>query len=418
MVYDGARRETQVQPVVPVTQIIESSLAKVQLAAHQSLGQLLEWPDLASAIAFRICIRVGIPLPAPMRHPVPELDQSGFRRAPMIAVYGFLLDQVGKETRRAWVTGIETLRGRDQFPGDRDSFVFNPREVLGIAHGLMLLNNDEDGHREWFANLLIRGLTNKQLSSPQTQLAAHIALEHVCPAKSRDLSLAPVDMDELTMDDLVLAATMICTIGGGTVLSMPPLEATFSKRLMSEPVTVTDSGEAAALLHLCKRLIDQISLVNRSAGALDLVLALCRRFSLFGQRLNYRYNQRIPLQINDEYDVQDLFHAILLLHFDDVRPEEWTPTYAGNASRVDFYLPDERLIVEVKMTRKTLQQREIVKQLTEDATRYAAMDRVDTLICLVYDPENYCKFPAALEKDVEESGRKLTVKAIVCPRGI
>ena len=46
--------------------------------------------------------------------------------------------------------------------------------------------------------------------------------------------------------------------------------------------------------------------------------------------------------------MQDLLHAILKLHFDDVRPEEYTPSYSGNASKVDFYLPPERLVVEAK----------------------------------------------------------------------
>jgi hypothetical protein len=27
---------------------------------------------------------------------------------------------------------------------------------------------------------------------------------------------------------------------------------------------------------------------------------------------------------------QDLLHTILKLHFDDIRPEEWTPSYYNN----------------------------------------------------------------------------------------
>ena len=126
----------------------------------------------------------------------------------------------------------------------------------------------------------------------------------------------------------------------------------------------------------------------------------------------------LPLSIKDEYDVQDLFHAILRLHFDDVRPEEVTPSYAGNSSRVDFYLPDARLVVEVKMTRESLQQRQVVNELTEDAARYVSMTQVDTLVCLVYDPRNFCHNPTSLERDVVESGRKLSVHAVVCPRGM
>ena len=66
--------------------------------------------------------------------------------------------------------------------------------------------------------------------------------------------------------------------------------------------------------------------------------------------------------MDDEYDVQDLMHAILRLHFDDVRPEEWTPSYAGKSSRIDFLLPGERTIIEVKMTRHGLGQKEVADE--------------------------------------------------------
>ena len=42
-----------------------------------------------------------------------------------------------------------------------------------------------------------------------------------------------------------------------------------------------------------------------------------------------RYADRPPIVIADEYDVQDLIRTILVAMFDDVRPEEWTPSYAG-----------------------------------------------------------------------------------------
>jgi len=116
-------------------------------------------------------------------------------------------------------------------------------------------------------------------------------------------------------------------------------------------------------------------------------------------------------------DVQDLLHAILKLHFDDVRPEEWTPSYGGNASRVDFFLPGERLIIEAKMTRASLGQKEVVNELTIDAARYEKVAHVDHLICIVYDPDRRCSNPAALETDLARTGGRLKVTAIVCPRG-
>jgi hypothetical protein len=139
---------------------------------------------------------------------------------------------------------------------------------------------------------------------------------------------------------------------------------------------------------------------------------------LFVDRLQVRQRGRAPLAVKDEYDVQDLLHAILTLHFDDVRPEEFTPSYAGNASRVDFYLPRERIIVEAKMTRNNLGQKEVANELVIDAARYAQMPTVDTLICVVYDPERKCANPRTLENDVEASTGRLKVRAVVCPQGL
>ena len=404
--------------MVPVKHIIESPLAEIQSAARRQLGQPIDWPDLAVALAIRICERYGMPYPESWLTGIRESQSPDFRRAPVIAAYGFVLDKVNPGVPDEWVSAIETLRGRAPFPGDRGSFEYSPRELVGVACGLAFLDSDPHGHVAWFANLLIRGLASNHFNNPQLQMAAMMALNHVDPAKARSTGRAPPDIDTLAMRELSLVARLSFAIGAEDILSTAVIEAAFETRLAEDPVSVNDAGEAAALMYLCGRILDKLPFRNASASSLDTVRALCRRFHLFAMQLGLRHGGRTPLSIQDEYDVQDLFHAILLLHFDDVRPEEVTPSYAGNSSRVDFYLPDARLIVEVKMTRRSLQQRQVADQLIEDAARYAAMKHVDALVCLIYDPGNYCRNPTALERDVAESGRKLSVHAVVCPRGV
>ena len=63
--------------------------------------------------------------------------------------------------------------------------------------------------------------------------------------------------------------------------------------------------------------------------------------------------------MEDEYDVQGLLHALLHLYFNDIRAEEWTPSYAAGSSRIDFLLKNERIIVETKKTRRGLSEREL-----------------------------------------------------------
>jgi hypothetical protein len=70
------------------------------------------------------------------------------------------------------------------------------------------------------------------------------------------------------------------------------------------------------------------------------------------------------------------------------------------------------------MTRPSLRQRDVADQLAVDAARYAQMPTVDTLICLVYDPNRYCGNPVSLESDIEGSKGRLKVRAVVCPHGL
>lgn len=71
----------------------------------------------------------------------------------------------------------------------------------------------------------------------------------------------------------------------------------------------------------------------------DKVLSkIFEKFHICARQLKRRHAGRPTLEIKDEYDVQDLLNAILRLHFEDVRPEEWTPSYAGGNNRMDFLL--------------------------------------------------------------------------------
>jgi hypothetical protein len=103
---------------------------------------------------------------------------------------------------------------------------------------------------------------------------------------------------------------------------------------------------------------------GKGMNPLNTVKELLKRFHLVARQLTERHKQRPTLEIHDEYDLQDLLHALLRLHFDDIRPEEWAPSYGGGASRMDFLLKKEQVVVEAKMTRsyfKTLR-KTIMKQ--------------------------------------------------------
>jgi hypothetical protein len=52
----------------------------------------------------------------------------------------------------------------------------------------------------------------------------------------------------------------------------------------------------------------------------------------------------------------------LRLHFDDIRPEEWTPSYVSSSSRMDFLLKDIKTVIEVKLANDKLKDKKIGEQ--------------------------------------------------------
>lgn len=107
-------------------------------------------------------------------------------------------------------------------------------------------------------------------------------------------------------------------------------------------------------------------LVAGPPDPVDKIRNLLLRFHAVVVQLRQRREDRPTLDVEDEYDVQDLLHALLFLEFDDVRPEEWTPSYAGKSSRVDFLLKPEEIVIEVKKTRSGLGAKEVGDQLILD----------------------------------------------------
>lgn len=68
--------------------------------------------------------------------------------------------------------------------------------------------------------------------------------------------------------------------------------------------------------------------------------------------LSHRRKGAQPLSFDSEWDVQDLLHALLRPWVADIRPEEFTPSYAGTTStRMDFLLPKYSLVLELKYVR-------------------------------------------------------------------
>ncbi len=129
---------------------------------------------------------------------------------------------------------------------------------------------------------------------------------------------------------------------------------------------------------------------------------LCR-FRIVVNQLKYRHSNRNTLTVTDEYDVQDLLHALLKVEFDDVRPEEWIPSYAGGAVRMDFLLKEIDTVIEVKMTRISMTPKSLGEELIIDIEKYRCHPNCKRLYCFVYDPEMRLNNPIGLKNDLESN---------------
>lgn len=139
-----------------------------------------------------------------------------------------------------------------------------------------------------------------------------------------------------------------------------------------------------------------------------------RNFHKVVKSLRNRHDNRNTIDVDDEYDVQDLLFAILQIFFKDIRKEEWTPSYAGNSSRVDFLLKEEKMVIEVKKTRNTMKDKDLGEQLIIDIAKYKSHPDCKNLVCFVYDPEGRIVNPDGIIKDLEKNNENF-VKIYINP---
>jgi hypothetical protein len=358
---------------------------------------------------------------------VSRLDQG-----PVLAAYGYELSlgtMSGDDSLvRSWADGFSRLASRNAFPPDRASFFYRPVELLGIALGAACCSKARPEDRNWLSGVLSRGQQKLKTSEPWGYYLS------ACAARAlsqmwRSQTISPPKT--LAAEELALLKWIcIKDTPHAEELGVTAREAEITEALMRQVVVTSPSTQDAAraavlyvalrisILQVLESAVEHDWQIGRGGrDAKTLIEVLCRRFHLAARQLLVRHSGRSTLTIGDEYDVQDLMHAMLSLHFEDVRAEEWTPSYGGSASRTDFLLKPEQIVIEVKMTRKNLDQKEVANQLIIDKERYKSHSDCKTLICFVYDPEGRCHNPVALEHDLSDESSSPQVLVIVAPKG-
>ena len=136
--------------------------------------------------------------------------------------------------------------------------------------------------------------------------------------------------------------------------------------------------------------------------------------------LEHRRKDARSLTFESEYDIQDLIHSQLRPWVSDIRPEEFTPSYAGSATRMDFLLPDHKLVIEIKRVRDKTHAAKVGDELIVDIEHYRRHQCCDRLWCAVYDPDLLVKNPTGMISDLEGNRStpdgSVSVHVLVTPR--
>jgi hypothetical protein len=369
------------------------------------------------------------PVPSWQAMPVPTTLRQG--HAPALAASGYQIASASTacppDLLDAWQAGLQRLSCKDAFASDRQTFAYRPLEVFGICTGAGKIASIDGNLLAWLKGVLLR--LEREVSN--SGWAGQLCEAAAAKIGAKWQSSLPVNLPLMRSEELALRRWLLSTSIGNlspenSKLGPAEIDAELLRRAVSSDLTSEDVACAAVLYYALRaatheRLESDLACTwqigRETQDALVIVTNLCRRFYLFARQIQSRHAKRTTVVFKDEYDVQDAMHALLRLHFDDVRPEEWAPSYAGNASRMDFLLKREHVVVEVKMTRKGLDQKEVVNQLTEDKERYRTHADCRALVCFVYDPAGICQNPTALEDDVSMTKDDFRVVVVVAPKG-
>lgn len=149
---------------------------------------------------------------------------------------------------------------------------------------------------------------------------------------------------------------------------------------------------------------------------LQLIRKVCHRFHAVARHLRLRRDYRPTLEVDDDYDLQDLLCALLKVEFDEVATDEWTPPYTGGASRTTLLVNRDQIAVVAKKTRSGLTTKELADQVAADSAYYSAQGKCSTLLCFLYDPEGRIGSPKRLETTLTSVSEHCRIEVLVAPK--
>lgn len=426
-----------------MSDFIAASFAKQISELEEAIRAQWTWPSPEAGFALHLYATVAEVGPLPGVQQCAWPDSIALRHPQQLAAAGYLLaidpSNAPSGELAEWAAALDHLTKKDAFPLDRQSFAHRPMELLGIANGAArcsVVTAQTQAELQAIVRQLPARGNQDQWSAGLYGIASYLLGVPWSHDVSPPFDALPIDV--LAMLKWMAIAHPAAPVAQSGVTNCSQLDLALLKAAATRVPDARDLGSSAVVHYSLRRsvlervqsTVEQAWQINKaSRDGLALVEQICRRFPLFARQIqNRRRDVSIPnskdkgkrptIEMKDEYDVQDALFAILRVHFDDVRSEEWAPSYGGSHTRMDFLLKRERIVVETKMMRPSLAQADLVDELVIDKEHYRHHPDCQTLVCFVYDPAGRCHNPAAVEGDLSVTDGAFRVVAIVSPKGV
>lgn len=148
-----------------------------------------------------------------------------------------------------------------------------------------------------------------------------------------------------------------------------------------------------------------------------LVERICTRLPQVARILAKRSRKgKLPYEISDEYDVQDLLHGVLRAYIKYSVQEDQLPRVAAvKSSRVDISIEELKVLIEIKYVYGPEDQKRIFEEYSQDLVLYATWPHLETLIYLIYNSADLKDAEAfgKLAGNHEINGRKFKVVIVL-----
>ena len=132
---------------------------------------------------------------------------------------------------------------------------------------------------------------------------------------------------------------------------------------------------------------------------LELVRNAMEKFTTAAQPLLKRRKGKPVIEIDDEYDVQDILHVILKPHFPSIKAEEVVSgVRSGHFLKIDFIIPSNKMAIECKCVRDAEHAKSLEAELNDDIQTYKNHRDCDYLIFFIYDKNLFISDPHQMEE--------------------